>query len=246
MVIGSFLQVSDTEEVIKHKKHEVGEHLLDHPHKKIEYIINKIFGHKHGWELWTRLFRTEIIRDHHIRICETCGNYAEDLGFVLEYLLYADRVTCIDVTGYCYRVRSGSMMQTSKNFARLDSVNEVGLCFLEAARKRLPKAEQRLLPLIFFLIMYNQYGKVVWSDRYPCMKEEIKTIQRYKEWRKNTKKVLRSKKIMRAYIGAANTEAILLLTHYCLHGNWKRFLWEKRISRRLHWIRMIWKVKVCG
>lgn len=234
LTMGNYIKVSETDEILGNPKQEAGFFSIQHPQDKVKYCIDKVFGSKHGWEVWTKLFRAEIIREKGIRFCESCGNFAEDLGFVLEYLLYTDCVLCLEDSGYCYRIRSGSMMCTSKDIARLDSVNEVALQFLTTAKQVLPSELHDTLPIFFFLIMYNQYCRITGTDRYPYLKEELKKIRRYDQWKRNTRAVLRCKKQMKSYLGKNSTSRILILNRYCLHGSWKRFQLMSALFYRTH------------
>lgn len=236
IVLGNYVKVSETDDIIGNPKQVPGVYLLEEPQDKVHYCINTIFGAEHRWEIWTRLFRADIIREHKIRFCQTCGNFAEDLGFVLEYVLCAKRIVCIEDSGYCYRVRNGSMMQSSKNLVRLDSVNEVGIYFVERAQRYLPKNFHDTLPIFFFLIMYNQYSKTVGNNRFPYLGEEVKKINKIDQWRTNTKAIFhcKCKKRMRALFGKTITLRILLLCRFCLHGKWNWFTIDSAIVYKTH------------
>lgn len=53
--------------------------------------------------IWNCMFRTEFIREHHIRF-RTYVNYEDDLLFKVEALSKADKVSSIAYTGYYWRV----------------------------------------------------------------------------------------------------------------------------------------------
>ena len=79
-----------------------------------------------GWQACRSIFRRRIIAEHHIKFCDTCGNFAEDLGFTLEYLLYASRIVFDDEYLYIYYdVRQDSMMNRSKKVYKINEVNEL-------------------------------------------------------------------------------------------------------------------------
>jgi len=89
---------------------------------KIDYIIRRVLGKKtewNGWAIWASLFHTEFIKKYKIQFCASCANFAEDLGFVLEYLLFCDSVVCIDSCQYCYVQHSNSMMSNSLNIVKI-------------------------------------------------------------------------------------------------------------------------------
>lgn len=123
VVVGGHIRVF--EDSFQNMKLEPRMWYLNNFDSKMRYCCYQIFGNKHGWEVWSRLFKTANIIEHHIRFCEDCANFAEDLGFVLEHMLFAERVVSISYEGYCYRIRLGSMMNTSVNEVKLNCVNEV-------------------------------------------------------------------------------------------------------------------------
>ena len=66
---------------------------------------------------WNKLFKTNIIRDHHITFDITLDSY-EDEVFNLEYLQYAGKVTSTSVIVYNYILRSN--MSLSQRFIELN------------------------------------------------------------------------------------------------------------------------------
>ena len=107
-----------------------------------------------GWQACRSIFRRQIIEDHHIQFCDTCGNFAEDLGFTLEYLLYASRIIFIDeYLYYYYDVRQNSMMNKSKHVYKVNEVNELS-CYLKPIMTKILSEEQ--FSVIHHHIIQNQ------------------------------------------------------------------------------------------
>ena len=212
------------------REHETGVYETRTPEAKVNYCIQKVFGRKHGWEVWRRLFRSEIIRKRQIRFCETCENFAEDLGFVLEYSLYADRIVSIAEAGYRYLVRGGSMMNSSVEKVKLNAVNEV---FLHAAPHIQTvigsELSQRMLPIFHFLIMYNQYEKMIELKKYRLMKTPAGQIQQYSLWKQYTQQLSNCKGDLTNYFERNNMLRAVLLSHHCLHGQWWLFRMEWKL-----------------
>lgn len=231
VAIGQYFTISDEGSIGKRSNHDCGICTIQNANDRISYTIRDIFGGTHGWEVWTRLFRAEIIRRNHIRFCESCGNFAEDLGFVLEYMLYAEKVVSLPTVGYCYRVRNGSMMQSSKDKVKLDAMNEVSLHYISAIRKGRNDSQWiRIIPILHFLIMHNQYIKVIGTEQYPNLKRYIDTIRAQNEWRTVTRQIFGCYKELIQLYGKHNARRVLLFSNYCLHGNWKRFTIESAIA----------------
>ncbi len=168
-----------------------------------------------------------------IRFCEDCANFAEDLGFVLEYMLFAERVVSISYEGYCYRIRLGSMMNTSVNEVKLNCVNEVSLHFMHIAHEVGDRKIRKYLPIFHFLIMYNQYYKVTGTQEYPKLGVLLLSNEKYDKWEKNTRRIFRCRRELIKLFGKYNGYRILLLSHYCLHKNWKLFSLETILFYRV-------------
>ena len=62
----------------------------------LELFKNKYLGY-----LWVKLFRTDIIRENHIRF-DTKISLQEDDNFVLQYVTYAKQMVSIEDIGYMY------------------------------------------------------------------------------------------------------------------------------------------------
>lgn len=223
MVVGTFMFVTE-EQAPKVSGHEVGTYSIKTSEDKISYIYSQLFGGKHGWEIWSHLFRADIIEDNKIRFCETCENFAEDLGFVLEYLLHANCVVSIEFSGYYYLMRNGSMMRSSVGDAKLNAHNEISLRFLSQCQDYFECQKiKEILPIVHFLIMFCGYNRMLGTKQYRHLHKELKEIKRFSEWKKYTKQIFRCRKELEYRFGKYNARRMLLLSHYCLHGNWKLF-----------------------
>ena len=234
VIVGNFKMMSSDEKELQSIQHEVATYQTESFEGKKQYVYSQLFGNKNGWEVWSRLFKMQIVKDKNVRFCESCGNYAEDLGFVLEYMLFANKVVSIEFSGYRYRVRPESMMQSSVGVYKFDNVSEVALHFLHKCELVFKDEIERKGPVFFFLIMFSEYRKIVGSEKYKVLKYELLKIQQYGRWREYTKQIFRCKKELRDYFGQFNARRILLLSHYCLHGNWNRFKIESGLFYRLN------------
>jgi len=145
--------------------HEVGIQNVKQTEEKNAYIFNKLLTPDHGWEVCLRLFGMEIIHRENLRFCESCGNYAEDLGFTLTYMLFANRVVSVESVGYQYRIRSGSMMNTSACNPRLDSIQAVcTFCHPVIFRAFDPDAAEKFYKNLQFYLLGNQISSYLWAS----------------------------------------------------------------------------------
>ena len=91
-----------------------------------DFLYKVVTWQTKGWQACRSIFRRRIIEEHQIMFCDTCGNFAEDLGFTLEYLLYTSRIVFVDEYLYIYYdVRQDSMMNKSKKIYKVNEVNEL-------------------------------------------------------------------------------------------------------------------------
>lgn len=93
---------------------------------RFDFLYKVVTWQTKGWQACRSIFRRQIIAEHQIKFCDTCGNFAEDLGFTLEYLLYTSRIVFVDEYLYVYYdVRQDSMMNKSKKVYKVNEVNEL-------------------------------------------------------------------------------------------------------------------------
>lgn len=104
-----------------------------------DFLYKVVTWQTKGWQACRSIFRRQIIEEHQIIFCDTCGNFAEDLGFTFEYLLYASRIVFLNEYLYLYYdVRQNSMMNTSKKVHKVNEVNEVSLYLYPKMKAVLP------------------------------------------------------------------------------------------------------------
>lgn len=212
---------------------ETGIYDLKDQEDRAEYCFSKLFRGNHGWMVCSRLFRTEIIQQQDIRFCETCGNFAEDMGFVLEYMLYSKRVTSISEAGYLYFQRESSMMASSAGMVKLDCVNEVSLYFTQRGRKTMtPFFARRVLPIFHFCILYNQYQAMMQTASPEGASDMIHRILRYPEWEAQTREIFFCEDKLKQYFGKRGASGILRISDCCLNGDWEKTIRQFRSYKK--------------
>lgn len=230
VVNGGFSMVDEAGTLIQQRPFQENLSLLSTEAALSDYLISGILTHKYGWEVWTRLFKNDIIRKHKIRFCEY--NFAEDLFFVLEYLLYTKRTYTGEYCGYHYTVRPGSIMRNSESVLRLNAMSEMSKQLHSRFQKTNPRLCQRIFPVIYFSVMYNQYMKVIGTPSYQNLPIELKKIEDRKWFRKQTRRIKYSYSLFKSRYGAHHAQRICFFSHFCLHQNWKRFCIESAIFYR--------------
>lgn len=88
-------------------------------------MIKYIFIEKHcGWEAWGKLIRAELVRDKRFPV----GKIYEDLLFIPEVILQADKCSCFECQLYHYTIREDSIMGKSKSVLKTDLIHAVEKC----------------------------------------------------------------------------------------------------------------------
>ena len=230
VVVSRFAINSELDEETEGKKNHVGTTTYQELGAKFDFLV-KIASHQFGWEVWTRLFRNRIIQEHHIRFCETCQNYAEDLAFVLEYTLCSNSQSSIAYSGYHYFLRESSMMRSSQNMIKLDQLNQVSLFVWKRFQQvfEQPKYVGRYA-VLHFLLLWVELQKMVGTERYPYLRGEISKIQNQLWFYTNLRKIYWQYPAIKGFFGKKAAQQIILLAHYCMHNNWKRFRYESAVA----------------
>lgn len=199
----------------------------------LAYLIQGVMGGKYGWEACTRLYKRSIIQAHQLRFCTTCNNYAEDMGFVMQYCLYVNTARSIEYCGYYYRIRAGSMMRNSELVVKLNPMNEISAYVGNAFYQKIQTKELlKLYPVIHFLMMQNEYLKLIRSGHYQNLPNEIRKIKNQHWFVSQTRAILRCFSFLVDTYGIRNAQRILLLSHFCIHRNWNLFRYESAIAYR--------------
>lgn len=233
MVYCNYIKVSEIGDISQKSNLKIENVNIDSDRNKFIYYINRILNSITGWEIWNRLFIREIISENRIRFSEECENFAEDLCFVLEYLLYCKTIIGIEAANYYYVEHPNSMMGNSKNKIKLNALNEVSYQFGHRFNKEITTIViRRKFPILHFLIMFNQYRKAIYDNRIKVLGNEVKSIN-HDKWNKlNTKRIFWHYPTLVKLFGEKKAQKIILLSLYITHGNWKRFTYESGIYYR--------------
>ncbi len=208
---------------------------ISYAEEKIQYILDTLKGGL-GWEVCFRLFRGDIIKNNGLQFCETCSGFAEDMGFVLSYILYCDSVYSTDSRGYKYLVRNNSTMEKSKKTIRFDSLNEVSKAihdqFIKSSCRDL---ENRFFPLIHFGIMYDQYKRLINLGKLKELKKELDKIKDQQYYVLQTKKIFRVYPELKKQVAEKDAQRIILFSSYCLLRNYKIYSYMSGIYYNFFW-----------
>lgn len=224
VVVGGFTFMREDGTMGEQCSREVGVWSTETEKDKMKYCFTMVMGQCHGGEIWDRLFRRDIIMDKGIRFCETCGNFAEDMGFVLSYSLYTNSVVAIKHCGYCYRVRQGSMMQSSIGIPKLESMYQVYLSLESICRSAFSAdSAQWVLPKFYIQLVVMQFISKLWSSGLPPMELRRNAINGVHDWPKMEnylRECLRKKQWRNPWHSGSYNKEIECHIRYLLNGSW--------------------------
>lgn len=189
---------------------------------KYNYIINQVLQGKTGWEMCARIFKTEIIQRNKITICETCENYAEDLGFFLVFLMNCKRVSHVRYAGYYYVQRYSSMMDRNRNLIKMNALTEVSYFVYNYLRSSKRRFFIKKYPLIHFMIMKEELKKILAAGCYSEVPHETKKIKKIRWYKKQTKQSIRRYRDIRKIYGRDAFDYVNLC-YYTIHSNYNTF-----------------------
>ncbi len=164
--------------LIRRDKCRKGSICFETCYQRAEFLISYFLNGGNTGSVWKNVFRTEIIRKNGIRFCETCGNYAEDLCFILEYVLCSSTFVAQDIIGYNYVQHEGSMMSGGAHYPKFNEVNEIskqfGKRFISMCTD---DAEKGMMSVIHYMIMRPEYHKIVREKLWNSFVKELKKIK---------------------------------------------------------------------
>lgn len=130
----------------------------------IDYYIKDFLSYDMAYCLWNKFYKRSIIDDNKIRFEEN-ENLAEDLCFNMEYAMYIKKVVCISDVLYTYRIRTGSVMDSSKDVDIVNLYTNIGYRIYTDLRdiKRLNNVYSKFY-IIFSALIFPQYIRKTLKD----------------------------------------------------------------------------------
>ena len=232
-VVSSFDRVFPDGTITPGRKFENACCMFQSGRERLDYITKQILWKKVGWEVCTRIFRRSTIEQHHVRFCESCDNFAEDLGFVLQFTFFSAGEAAVDYHGYRYFQRSGSMMDSSKSDIKIDQTNSVSKYVFPSFCKAFPSRRfRRLYTMLHAEMLYEQLNRIPVPNLQPAI-SALSVVQDKTFLKKHLKRIHRHYKTLKMLCGKRHACRIILLSHYCRHQNSILFRVERSILNRL-------------
>lgn len=224
LVTMGYTNITDVGETRSIYLPEIGTFLLDEASNYYEFLINNILRFKTSWGMF-KLFKAYIIKTYNLRICETCDDFAEDLGFLLAYTAHCKTIRSIDYAGYYYLARNDSMMETSKQKIRLNALNEVAYYYWSHIKViSVYKCILKKYPIVHFLLLNNQISKCCYTYNFDELRKEAGLINKKRWYNRMALKSIFFQKTIFDIVGKIKAKWCLNVYYYIVHKSKKLFL----------------------
>ena len=223
MVSCNYKAVDEQGNFLRQSRHSSGVVFLETEKDRVDYIINRVLGWKTGWEVWSRLFSARLLREHPIRFCETCGDYGEDLAFVLTACLYAGCVCGIETATYRYRIHPSSITGSSEPARNVNSLNEAARYVWQRYGAVITEPSLGdLFPILHYGMLRGEYEKIP-AAAFPAALDHLENEVWFLQ---QVQGLLRQKNALHRRFGRPETGKILTRSRFCIHRNPLRFRLE--------------------
>ena len=183
-----FINIDEKDRVISSWIPKQRLYCIDSQLDYLKLLIKSLTSYDFKWGVWLWVFNMKLIKENSIYFYEIL-DYAEDMCFLFEYLLYCKKVLISDYCGYYYLTRGDSIIGKSRGTIKLNSLNEVSFKLGTRISSGKFYVIYKRFYIIHFLVMYNQYSLLLYSELIGNIQEETKKIIKkswYNHWTKKT------------------------------------------------------------
>lgn len=131
MVAFGYKRVNVKGEVLSHVRPEEKAYRLKAQKEKYDYFVHVLLQYGQCWEAWDRVYKGDIIREHKLRFVDNDRIFAEDLLFLLMYLMHAESIVGIGELLYSYLIRESSIMDVKIKKCNAEQITELAKCFYD-------------------------------------------------------------------------------------------------------------------
>lgn len=141
------------------------------------FILQYYLTYKINYEIWSGIYRADIIRSHNLRFVDNKKIFSEDICFFLYYLVYCANVKMLNRKLYHYTIRDNSIMshdRSTLNAGRISLLGEMVYTYYSTIHAN---DLLRAFPAIYFLLidiqvamyLHNNPSTDILSIRQPLM-----------------------------------------------------------------------------
>lgn len=128
--------------------------------EKYYYYVHVLLQYYQGWEAWDRVYKGDIIRNAGLRFTDNSRIFAEDLLFLMMYLLHAESIVSLEGQFYYYVTREQSIMDVKSKKYNAKPIKALAECFYSYIENH---TEGTLLKRKYYqltaILLYNEGSK---------------------------------------------------------------------------------------
>ena len=113
----------------------IEEHILSNEEDILKVMTNHYLKYDFGFEVWSKMYRAEIIKDNNLKFEPNKEIFAEDICFNLYYFLYCKKIVIHNWYLLHYRLRDDSIMGENRKIVKVDQFTNLGKHVYNHAKK---------------------------------------------------------------------------------------------------------------
>lgn len=187
----------DTNSVLGEKKLFFNENesvVVSDSRSKLDYYVDFLLSYKDGWEACNRVFKADIINKYRMQFQNTSEVFAEDLCFMMEYLLFTSKIYKICDILYFYRYNPVSLISNIDETTMLPKLYNLAKHFYFLSKETGNKLIEKNFGDIYFALLQHHVefktGNLSDNDLKKQLEELYKGTKYHKKW-------IRGKKLKR-------------------------------------------------
>lgn len=130
--------------------------ICDTGENKHRFIVDKIFKNSY-FSAWGYLYSGEIIKKNALRFADNNKIFAEDMYFICQFVLYANKISFMDEMLYYYYIREDSIMGKIKDNIKLKEISLLSETLFNQVNDEYIRENYEV---IHHLIILNQINRI--------------------------------------------------------------------------------------
>ena len=118
-----------------------------------QFLLQYYLTYKINYEIWSGIYRADIIRSHTIRFVDNKRIFSEDICFFLYYIVHCTTVKVLHQKLYHYTIRDNSIMSHDRSSLNVGRISVLGETVYNYYTTIQTKDLLKAFPAIYFLLI---------------------------------------------------------------------------------------------
>ncbi len=173
-----------------------GEYIFSDEKDRLKFYTNNYLNYGCGFEVWNRLYKSEIIKDNNVRFPVFTPVIGEDMCFNLFYMMHIDKVRVTNERLYHYLIRNDSSMGADRSIVRISHYNMISCIFEKYIKSIHNELFEKYYDMIHILLIYHELMNMKKEDIIAELDKVDNKAFMYKEFKGSRFKMITYIKIM--------------------------------------------------